>query len=211
MNRRPTIGVVIGLAVVAIIVAGAAGIAVPDNPSSDAAENSSEPMTDATFPWGNVTADETADGTHVEVAAETDAGVSFSVTTASDAADDYSAEELETDSETDVETLSWGTVIHTTDSETGVTDVEVIVDAEDNVSVSVSSESDGDVYSESTSIVQSTGEDGEDGEDGDAGNGGDGGDGGDASSNVSISQSTESTTSTSSGDGVSIDIDADDG
>lgn len=94
-------------------------------------------------------------------------------------------------------------MIHSTDPDTGETDIEVFVDAEDDVSLSVTSVSDDGTRSESTVIVTAAGEAGESGE---AGGADEAGEPGEAGANVSGSQST----TVSSGTSISIDDERED-
>lgn len=197
VNRRIVVALVIGFAVV-VIVAGVAAIGASDEPAGDTIDrNNSSNMTQTEFPWGTVTHETDPDTgtTHVDVAVETNDSVSVSATAAPGA----TAEPTDPDAET--ERFSWGMVAYTTDSDTGVTDVEVIVDAADDVSLAVTTVSE-DGSQESTSIVTSAGEDG----------------GASVSQSTSVSGSSSTvqsnasvSQSTTASTGESIEIDIDDG
>jgi hypothetical protein len=157
-NRRIGTALVIGFVAVGIIT-GVAAVGASDEPASDTIDDTNTSnMTETEFPWGTVTheTDRETGATHVDVTIETDDGASVSTTAAPDA----TAEPTDPDAET--EQFSWGMVAYTIDSETGVTDVEVIVDADDDVSLAVTTVSE-DGSQESTSVVTSAGEAGEDG------------------------------------------------
>ncbi|QRV14796.1 hypothetical protein JMJ58_18030 [Haloterrigena salifodinae] len=177
MNQRTAIALTIGLAAAAVVAAGATVIAAPGDPVSDSTENTSENMTETEFSWGTViheTDAETGD-TNVEVIVDADDDVSISTITAPNATDMHD-EEATADGAA-VESFPWGAVIHATDSDTGATDIEVIVDADNDVSVSVTSVSENGAQT-STSSVTSTSETSESG--------------------TSVSQSTVSSTTVSS-------------
>ena len=178
MNRRTAIALTIGLAFVAVV-AGAAVDAASDDPASDANETTTENMTESEFPWGTVTYENDSEtgAVAVDVIVDAESDVSVSTMTAPNATDDYPNETTADDAE--VESFPWGVVLYETDSDTGVADVELIVDADDDISVSVTSVSeDGTQMSTSTVTSTSTTESTSDG--------------------TSVSQSTSSTTSSSS-------------
>ncbi|WP_121744537.1 hypothetical protein [Natronorubrum halophilum] len=113
-------------------------------------------MTEIEFSWGTVshkTDSETGD-TNVEITLEAEGGVSLSVTTATDVADEAAT----TEPRAETTTFPWGAVTHGTDPDTGATNVEVITDVEADVSVSATAVSDGTTRSESTTVVRSTGD-----------------------------------------------------
>lgn len=178
MNRQTVLGLLLmgGVALLAIsspLVAGTLGLA--GSHSSDATDTSSNNMTETKFPWGTVlheTDSETGE-THVEVniTAEDDISVSTMVT-------DEPTTLSEAKLHDETEQFPWGMVTYTSGSDSGETDVTVIVDAEDDISLSVSAVSEDRTHqSTSTSVVQSTG---------------------DAESTTSVSQSTTSSQSTNS-------------
>lgn len=179
MDRQTisVIGLLVGgvalLAISSSLVAGTFGFAANSH-SSDAATASNN-MTETQFPWGTVlheTDSETGE-THVEVNVTAEDDISVS-TRASDEPNTLTEAELHDETEE----FPWGIVTYTTDSDSGETDVTVIIDAEDDISLSMSAMSeDGTHQSTSTSVVQSTG---------------------DATSTTSVTQSTESSQSTNS-------------
>jgi hypothetical protein len=114
-------------------------------------------MIETEFPWGTVTHETEAKTgeTTVEITVESEDDVSVATIAAPDATNDVLDGDDSSDGERDVETetFQWGAVTHATDPDTGATDVEVIVDAEDDVDLSVTTIS-GGAESTSTSIVQ---------------------------------------------------------
>lgn len=200
MDRQTASIVLIGLGLTLGVVVAAGVFGAPLVASAtdlaDDESNGTETMTETEFHWGTVTheTDPETGETHVDVVVEESSDVSVSTTTEPDATDDHSDEnEL-----TDTETFPWGAVTYTDDSDTGAAHVDVIVDAEEAVSLSVTTVSDDGTESTSTAVVQADGEPGEDGEDGADG---------EVSTSVNVSQST----STPLGDdSIDIDIDIDD-
>lgn len=204
MNRQTVIVLIIGLSIAAVVTAGAAAIAASDNPTSDATENDPTAMTETKFEWGTVTHNTDDTGTTaVDVLVEAEANISVSTMAAPNATDEYQ-DDTTADADLETEPFPWGVVHYTTDDDTGTTDVTVIVDAGDDISVSVTTASeDGTQVSTSTVHQSSTATAGADG---------------DAGADVNVSQST--TVSQSSvnidsstvvhgddGDSISIDID----
>ena len=158
-------------------------------------------MTVTKFSWGRIThqTDPESGDTNVEILAESEGSISLSVTTAADVADGDSSEVADTDAETETATFPWGAVVHTTDADTGTTNIEVITDAEANVSLSVNAVSDGETRSESTTVVQSsTGANASVGQSATSSI---------TNSVVSTSSTTSTSQSTSDSSGTSIDID----
>ncbi|WP_136350747.1 hypothetical protein [Natronorubrum bangense] len=134
-------------------------------------------MTETKLEWGTITHDSDDDTgtTAVDVTVEAEADVSVSTMAALNATDEYRDDTTAGD-DLETEPFPWGVVHYTTDDDTGATDVTVIVDAEDDVSVSVTTLSE-DGTQESTSTVHqsSTTTAGADG---------------DAGADVNVSQST---------------------
>ncbi|MDG5821732.1 hypothetical protein [Natronococcus sp. A-GB7] len=110
-------------------------------------------MTETEFPWGTVTHETVpATGeTNVEITVESEDSVSVATIATPDATSDFLDGDDPGDGET--ETFQWGVVTHATDPDTGVTHVEVLVDAEDDIDLSVTTIS-GGTRSTSTSTVQ---------------------------------------------------------
>ncbi|MDQ2051364.1 hypothetical protein RBH26_12845 [Natronolimnohabitans sp. A-GB9] len=127
-------------------------------------------MTETEFPWGEVTAesDSETDQTNIDVTIED--GGDVSVVTAS--TDDSTTDSIDHE---EIAELEWGTVAYTTDDDTGATDVTVIVDAEDDVSVSVTTVSEDGTQESTSTVHQSSTTAGTDG---------------DAGADVNVSQST---------------------
>ncbi|WP_265112358.1 hypothetical protein [Halosolutus halophilus] len=208
MDHRTAIALAIGIVVTTGVVAGALVTATPDESPSDATENTASTMETTEFDWGTVTheTDSETDETHVEVTVEGEGDVSISAMAASDATHDRPDEVTDADRDAETETFPWGAVIHSTDPDTGETDIEVLVDADDDVSLSVTTVSEDGTQSTSTAIVTAAGEAGESGEAGGVGEAGEAGEPGEAGANVSISQST----TVSSGTSISIDDERED-
>ncbi|SDJ67724.1 hypothetical protein SAMN04515672_1432 [Natronorubrum texcoconense] len=122
----------------------------PGNPATD--------MTTTDFSWGTIThqTDPESGDTNVEILAESEGRISLSVTTAANVADAPPAERADTDAEAETATFPWGVVVHTPDADAGTTTIEVITDAEADVSVSMRAVSDSETHSESTTVVQSS-------------------------------------------------------
>ncbi|MFU8868362.1 hypothetical protein [Natronococcus sp.] len=114
-------------------------------------------MSKTEFHWGTVTHEtEPKTGeTSVEITVESEDSVSVATIAAPDATNDFFDGNDPGDGKRDAEvkTFQWGAVIHATDSDAGVTDVEVIVDAKDDVDLSVTTTS-GGARSASTSTVR---------------------------------------------------------
>lgn len=168
MNRWIVVAIALGLVLSGSAIVGGSG--------SDETERESTEMTETTFSWGTVTheTDSTTGETHLEITVANEDDVSVSMTTTANGTADEAAMTA-ADSDLETEKFSWGTVAYTTDSETGATNVAVIVEAEDDVSVSVTTVSDDGTHSQSTTTVSSAS---------------------DAATSSSVSQSTESSTST---------------
>ncbi|WP_440771415.1 hypothetical protein [Natronorubrum sp. DTA28] len=113
-------------------------------------------MTTTDFSWGTIThqTDPESGDTNVEIIAESEGSISLSVTTAANVADAPPVERVDTDAEAETATFPWGVVVHTPDADAGTTTIEVITDAEADVSVSVRAVS--DTEAGSTTVVQSS-------------------------------------------------------
>lgn len=153
-TRRTGIAVAIGLAIAIGLAAGATALVAPDDPTSDATANETESSeatepTETEFPWGTVVheTDPETGAVDVNVTVEADDGVSISATTADDPTTEPTAEPADG---VETETFPWGTVTYATDPGTGPTDVDVLVDAADDVSLTVTALSDGEVGDSTT-------------------------------------------------------------
>ncbi|MDG5760796.1 hypothetical protein QA600_15780 [Natronococcus sp. A-GB1] len=114
-------------------------------------------MIETEFPWGTVihgTESKTGETT-VEITVESENSVSVETIAAPDARTDFFDGDDPTDGNRDaeMETFQWGAVTYESDPDAGVTDVRVIVDAEDDIDLSVTTIS-GGAESTSRSIVQ---------------------------------------------------------
>ncbi|WP_247728759.1 collagen-like triple helix repeat-containing protein [Halovivax limisalsi] len=172
---------------------------------------------ETTFDWGTVTSERSADETvlDVNVTVESEGGASVSAISVPNASERV----RKTEKDAEYDSFEWGAVRHENDSDTGAVDVTVIVDAEENVSLSVRTVGENGSQSSSTTIVSASGEPGWDGENGTdgsasvAGEPGEDGEPGAASTNITVSQTTKSgaalgeSIGSIDASGVSIDID----
>lgn len=163
------------------------------------------------FDWGTVTTERTDEtgAIAVEVTVESDAGaevVAASVPNATERASDIQGDAA-------VEPFEWGVVRHAIDSETDSVEVTVLVDAADDVSLSVTTVGKTATKSRSSTVVStgcvsgSDGEDGAGGEPGADGESGAAGAAGNATANVTVGQSTSE--SSIQGSAGTIDVDTD--